>query len=157
LICKLFKNSQQVMNNAASFHVPVQAPRKSSHMKRVLVVDDEALFTELVSATLDRRGEYVTKAVNDPREAISTAREFQPDVILLDVMMPEMDGGDVSRAIEADPILRSVPVIMLTALICEDEVSEDCVATIHNRPALPKPLTADKLVRSIEQSLIGEL
>ena len=145
------------MNSAASFHVPVQTPRKSTYLKRVLVVDDEALFTELVSATLDRRGEYVTKAVNDPREAIDTAREFQPDVILLDVMMPEMDGGDVSRAIEADPMLRSVPVIMLTALISEDEVSENGVATIHNRPALPKPLTADKLIRSIEQSLVGEL
>lgn len=145
------------MNSAASIHVPVQTPRRSTYLKRVLVVDDEALFTELVSATLDRRGEYVTKAVNDPREAIATAREFQPDVILLDVMMPEMDGGDVSRAIEADPILRSVPVIMLTALISEDEVPDDSVAIIHDRPALPKPLTAEKLVRSIEQSLVGEL
>lgn len=145
------------MNNAASLHVPVQPPRQSTYLKRVLVVDDEALFTELVSATLDRRGDYVTKAVNDPREAIAIARDFQPDVILLDVMMPEMDGGDVSRAIEADPMLRSVPVIMLTALISEDEVPEGSVATIHDRPALPKPLTADKLVRSIEQSLVGEL
>ena len=145
------------MNSAASFHLPVQTPRKSTNMKRVLVVDDEALFTELVSATLDRRGEYVTKAVNDPREAIGAAREFQPDVILLDVTMPEMDGGDVSRAIEADPMLRSVPVIMLTALNSEDEIPEDSVAPIHNRPALPKPLTADKLIRSIEQSLVSEL
>lgn len=145
------------MNSAASFQVPVQNPRRSTYLKRVLVVDDEALFTELVSATLDRRGEYVTKAVNDSREAIATARDFQPDVILLDVMMPEMDGGDVSRAIEADPMLRNIPVIMLTALISEDEISEDSVATIHDRPALPKPLTAEKLVRSIEQSLVGEL
>ena len=145
------------MSSAASFHVPVQTRRKPSYLKRVLVVDDEALFTELVSVTLNRRGEYLTKAVNDPREAIATAREFQPDIILLDVMMPEMDGGDVSRAIENDPMLRSVPVIMLTALISEDEVPEGSVACIHNRPALPKPLTAEKLVRSIEQSLIGEL
>ena len=145
------------MNSAASFHVPVQTPQRSADPKKVLVVDDEALFTELVSATLDRRGEYVTKAVNDPREAIATARDFQPDVILLDVMMPEMDGGDVSRAIAADPMLRSVPVIMLTALISDDDAPENGVATIHGRPALPKPLTADKLVRSIEQSLVGEL
>jgi len=123
----------------------------------VLIVDDEPLFTELVKTTLDRRGEYLTKVVNDSRKALDIARDFLPDAILLDVLMPDLDGGEISGLLEQDPILQSVPVIMLTGLISNDEIDEDSVATIHRRPALAKPVTAEKLVRSIEQSLVGEL
>jgi len=145
------------MHSAATLPVPVAIPRRPSYLTRVLIIDDEPLFTELVKTTLDRRGEYVTRVVNDSTTAIEAARDFLPDAILLDVLMPELDGGEVSRLLEEDPILRKVPVIMLTGLISNEEISEDSVATIHRRPALAKPVTAEKLVRSIEQSLVGEL
>ncbi len=145
------------MHSAATIPTPVRVPRRPSYLKKVLIVDDEPLFTELVKTTLDRRGEYLTKVVNDSTTAIEAAREFLPDAILLDVLMPDLDGGEVSGLLEKDPILQNVPVIMLTGLISNDEIGEDSVATIHNRPALAKPVTAQKLVRSIEQCLVGEL
>ena len=145
------------MHSAATIPTPLQIPRRPAYLKKVLIVDDEPLFTELVKTTLDRRGEYLTKVVNDSTVALDAARDFLPDAILLDVLMPDLDGGEISGLLEKDPILRKVPVIMLTGLISNEEIDEDSVATIHNRPALAKPVTAQKLIRSIEQSLVGEL
>ncbi len=145
------------MLSSSTIPNPVQVPRKPAYLKKVLVVDDEPLFTELVKLALDRSGEYLTRVVNDSSRALEEARDFLPDTILLDVVMPDLDGGEISGRLERDPILQNVPVIMLTGLIGNDEIDEDSVATIHSRPALAKPVTAQKLIRSIEQSLIGEL
>ena len=91
---------------ATALPATAQLPRKPSYLKKILVIDDEPLFTELVRVTLDRRGEYLTKVVNDSVEALDTARDFLPDAILLDVVMPDLDGGEVSALLEADPILQ---------------------------------------------------
>lgn len=82
--------------------------------KRILVVDDEPDVTELVSYKLKREG-YEVEVINDPLEIMGKAREFNPDLFVLDIMMPDLDGLKICRMIRADSRLNTVPIIFLTA------------------------------------------
>lgn len=82
--------------------------------KRILVVDDEPDVTELVSYKLKREG-YEVAIINNPLEILGTAREFNPDLFVLDIMMPDLDGLKICRMIRADKKLSRVPIIFLTA------------------------------------------
>lgn len=83
-------------------------------MKKVLVIDDEADITNLVGYSLRAKG-FAVEAVNDPNQSIGVARSFMPDLVILDVMMPELNGLQICRMLRADPKLKAVPVIFLTA------------------------------------------
>lgn len=82
--------------------------------KRILIVDDEPDVTELLSFRLRKEG-YDVQAINDPLLIMGKAREFNPDLFLLDIMMPDLDGLKVCRMIRADRHLASVPIVFLTA------------------------------------------
>ncbi|HID99692.1 MAG TPA: response regulator [Thiotrichaceae bacterium] len=81
----------------------------------ILIVDDEEIGREMLTALLTGQGYQLAFASNG-YEALTQAKQLMPDVILLDVMMPEMDGFEVCRSLRSDPALARVPVIMLTAL-----------------------------------------
>jgi CheY-like chemotaxis protein len=91
---------------------------------RVLVVDDQPTNTMVLASLLSKRG-YETCAVNDSRQVLRTVREFEPEMILLDIAMPYMDGYEVARRIRRDPGLKDVPIIAVTTF-CHAE---------HNRRA----------------------
>lgn len=82
--------------------------------KRILVVDDEPDVTELISYRLKREG-YEVEVINDPLQIMGKAREMNPDLFVLDIMMPDLDGLKICRMIRADSKLSKVPVIFLTA------------------------------------------
>ncbi|HBE36035.1 MAG TPA: adenylate/guanylate cyclase domain-containing response regulator, partial [Cyanobacteria bacterium UBA11368] len=86
----------------------------------ILVVDDTPNNVRLLSVILSKQGYQVRKALNGER-AIAAVQEFPPDLILLDVMMPEMNGYQVCQQLKASPKTRSIPVIFLSAL---DDVSD---------------------------------
>ncbi len=121
--------------------------------KKILLVDDEAGFTNLLKMNLERSGEYEVHVQNDSTQALATARSFQPNIILLDVVMPEMDGGDVQALLEADPNLSKVPIIMLTALVDSTEISAGAVAQSGEQMVMPKPVDLELLKRVIEETL----
>ena len=75
----------------------------NSEKKRILVVDDEPSITRLLKLNLEQTNEYVVRAENDARAAIAAAEEFKPHLILLDVMMPGLDGGELASRFEANP------------------------------------------------------
>jgi len=81
---------------------------------RVLIVEDEPHILLSLEVLLDRAG-YDTASATDGEAGLSLIRRLRPDVILLDIMMPERNGYEVCRAVKSDPELRSIPVIMLTA------------------------------------------
>jgi two-component system phosphate regulon response regulator PhoB len=81
---------------------------------RIFVVDDEQDLTDLLHYQLGKEGFKVTFS-NNPYEALGKARDFSPDLIILDVMMPDLDGFQLLRMIRADNLLQKTPVIMLTA------------------------------------------
>ena len=123
--------------------------------RKVLLVDDEAGFTQLLKMNLERTGKYEVRAENNSTLALSAAKAFKPDAILLDVVMPVMDGGDVQAKLEADPELKDVPVIMLTALVDSTELSEGAVGQAGTSMVLPKPVNLELLLRLLND-VIGD-
>lgn len=85
---------------------------------KILVVEDEAPIQELLQFNLERK-KYRVKVVDSGEEALSMASQFQPDLILLDIMLPGADGLEVCKRLKADPKTERIPIIMLTAL-CEE-------------------------------------
>ena len=83
-------------------------------MHRVLVVDDESDVTELLQYRLEQEG-YRVATLNDPLGFVAKVREFEPDLMLLDVMMPELSGIQLCRIVRADPSMKNIPVIFLSA------------------------------------------
>jgi len=89
----------------------------ASEKRRVLIVDNDHDTTHLVKVLLERTGHYLVLEENDATNAHRSARNFRPDLILLDIVMPETDGGEVAARIEADPELQNTPIIFLTGLV----------------------------------------
>ena len=83
-------------------------------MHRVLVVDDESDVTELLQYRLEQEG-YRVATLNDPLGFVAKVREFEPDLMLLDIMMPELSGIQLCRIVRADPSMKDIPVIFLSA------------------------------------------
>ncbi|MEM9283251.1 MAG: response regulator [Verrucomicrobiota bacterium] len=121
--------------------------------KKVMLVDDEVGFTELLKMNLEKSGDFEVRIENDSTLALNVAREFQPDAVLLDVVMPGMDGGDVQAQFQSDPVLKSVPVIMLTALVDSAELSAGAVAQSGSSVMLPKPVDLPLLLRVLEEAM----
>ena len=84
-------------------------------MPRVLIADDNVQNAELLEAYLDGTG-WDTKLAANGEETLAVAMEWNPDVILLDVMMPKLSGFEVCRRLRADPATRDVAILMVTAL-----------------------------------------
>ena len=100
---------------------------------KVLLIDDEVDFTELLAENLEDSG-YVVRQVNDPTKALAAARSFLPDICVIDLVMPRMDGGDVITALKGDISLSNTPVLMLTALV---EESPDDPGELQMKGGLP--------------------
>ncbi len=120
--------------------------------KRVLIIDDEAAFTRLLKLNLHYMGRYNVEVVNDPGQALPVAQRFHPDVILLDVMMPSVDGGEVARQFQANPALKSTPILFLTAAVKRSEV-ESHHGLIGGLRFISKPVDLQEVVASIEGQL----
>ena len=119
--------------------------------KRILIVDDESGFTRLLKLTLEKTGKYVVREEKDGTLAQEVAREFGPDLILLDIVMPKIDGGDVAGRIKNDPLLKDVRIVFLTAIVSKNEAIPG--GTIGGLPFLAKPITLEGLIQCIEENL----
>ena len=120
--------------------------------RRILIIDDEPKFTKVVRLALEATESYEVRELNDPTMAVQVARDFSPDIILLDVVMPEIDGGDVLSLLSADPVLKNIPVIFVTAIVRKKEVEEH-KGHIGGALFIAKPVTPKDLVQSIEEVL----
>ena len=89
---------------------------------------------------------------NDPATALSAAEEFQPHLILLDVMMPGLDGGDLAACFQASPKLKSVPIVFLTAAVTKGEV-EAGGGQIGGQSFLAKPIVLTEMVACLKHHL----
>ena len=118
---------------------------------RILVVDNEPASTRLVRLTLEKHGLFEVCEINDPQRAVTAAQRFQPGLILLDVEMPAMDGGEVARALRDQQGLGKVPIVFMTSLISETEAAHNIFC--NGSRVLAKPITAAKLVRCVAELL----
>lgn len=119
--------------------------------RRILIVDDDANSTHLVKILLERSGPYLVLEENDATKADQTAHNFKPDVILLDIIMPKMDGGELATQIEADRELHDTPIIFLTALVTHGEAKRGL--HIQGHPLVAKPISIPELIEAIEKHL----
>ena len=117
--------------------------------KRIFIVDDESGFTRLLKLTLERTGRYLVREENDGAGAWLAARDFKPDLIFLDIVMPKADGGEVGQQIRSDPALSNVPIIFLTAIVSKGETGHE----IGGFPFLSKPVSLDEITACIEEHL----
>lgn len=113
---------------------------------RILVVDDEAYITRELKAQLEHTGRFEVQAENSGRAALDAVRAFHPDMAILDVMMPDMDGGELKFQIQQIPEFRSMPIAYLTAAIGHGE---------HNGKELfiEKPVEIDRIINVIDRQL----
>jgi CheY-like chemotaxis protein len=122
--------------------------------KRILAVDDQASNTRLVKLCLEGTHQYLVREENDPKAALAAGEEFQPDLILLDVMMPGLDGGDLAACFQASPTLKAVPIVFLTAAVTKAEV-EAGRGNIGGQAFLAKPIVLTEMVACLKQHLGG--
>jgi CheY-like chemotaxis protein len=119
-------------------------------VNRILIVDDEEVVARSLKLNLESAASYEIRMENDPAAAIAAAVEFDPDVILMDVMMPGMDGGELAEKFRADPRFSHVPIIFLTAILSNDETQGRKVC-VGNEMFMAKPVNTEELIRSIEK------
>lgn len=121
-------------------------------MAKILIVDDEVQATTLLDMLLTSRG-YTTVAVNESSQAIDVARETDPDLIILDLMMPDPDGFKVCRMLRADSRFMLTPILIITAL--DDTDSRIVAFGAGADDYLIKPYNVDELI-SIIKALLHE-
>lgn len=129
--------------------VPAGAPTKA---KRILIVDDEVSFARMVKMNLEKTGAFEVRTENLAGSALAAAREYRPDLIILDVIMPTMDGGDVASQIKRDRQLRGTPIIFLTATVSKREAGEGGLNS-GGELFLAKPVSIETLVARINEQL----
>lgn len=120
--------------------------------KRILMVDDEAPITRMMRRNLEATGRFEVLDVNDPTQALQLARQFRPDLALLDVMMPGKDGGELAADFKEDPQLSRMPVVFLTAIVSRNEVNPTG-SVIGEHTFLAKPVKLDELLACIDAQL----
>ncbi len=116
--------------------------------KKILLVDDESGFTRLLRLTLPA---YEVREENNPLKALQTAKDFQPDMIFLDVIMPEADGGTIAAQIREEPTLKNVPIVFLTAIVSKDEAQNR--REVGGCEFLAKPVSRDQVEACIRKHL----
>ena len=120
--------------------------------KRILAVDDEADVLMILRTALQSEG-YEIKTASNGEDAVAAAQESPPDLIILDVMMPGMDGFDVLAELKKDEATSTIPVIMLTGVSDRKKIQEALDTGIDYY--IIKPFEFEDLISKVEQALAG--
>lgn len=120
--------------------------------KKILIVDDENDMLMVLEKRLSSAGYNVIKA-NNGNDAIRLAREEHPDLIVLDIVMPEIDGSVVAEILKQDVNTKSIPIIFLTCLLTKKE--ETILGhEIHGHFFIAKPFDQDELLKEIKKTIV---
>lgn len=120
---------------------------------RVLVIDDDRNATRVSRLILERTGHYEVRELNDPKRALPAAREFAPHLILLDVCMPNIEGGKVAETIGSDPTLGATPIVFLTCIVTPAEAGNSGTVIIGRHEYIAKPVRPETLIACVERNL----
>jgi two-component system, OmpR family, response regulator len=124
----------------------------NNQRKRILVVDDESSITRLLKLNLEHTGDYEVATENVSQAALAAAERFQPDLILLDVIMPGMDGGHLASMLQESPRLKGVPIVFLTAAVTREELHERRTG-VGGLPFLAKPVNLQEVLTCLHHHL----
>jgi len=120
--------------------------------KKILLVDDEPETLGFMASTLGRH-DYEVISASCGERAIELAKQLKPDLIILDVIMPDMDGGDVAAALKSEQATQNIPIIFLTGILAKDE--ETSRRTTGSRHVLAKPVSSAELLSAVEKVFPG--
>jgi len=119
-------------------------------IKEILIVDDDKVILRTLEKILLSAG-YSVIPLSLGREAIRIAKERSPDLIILDIMMPDMDGGDVAFILKNNPETKNIPIVFLSSLVTKRE--EQSSSKKHGIYFIAKPFERDELLRQIRKYL----
>jgi CheY-like chemotaxis protein len=125
--------------------------------KTILIVDDEPEFLKMVKMRLDANG-YTVLTASDGQTGVAKAKQLVPDLILIDIMMPNMSGGDVVHLLKADLKTANIPVIFITAVLGRVEEEQNQQINVNNKfyPAISKPFDPEKFLKKIQEALLNK-
>ena len=126
----------------------------NGNKKKVLVVDDEVDLTLLLKTLLEKSGNFSVRTENDATRAVATALEFKPDLILLDVIMPGMNGKQIAEMIQADKNLVNSKIIFFTALLGQNDTGATG-KMVDGTIRLSKLVSARNVVNCVEHYLVN--
>jgi CheY-like chemotaxis protein len=134
--------SWKIMNRAIEANF---SPEAAERLEKpwILIIDNNRDFTYSAKRALETTDRYSVCEENNPSKAHQTAQNLKPDLILLDVAMPETDGGEVAARIQSDPALHRIPIVFLTALVMKAE--ERSGLRIQGHPFLAKAYQSSRV------------
>lgn len=118
--------------------------------KKILIVDDEESLAMVFKSLIENTGKYEVCKETRGSKAFNAAKKFKPDLVLLDIMMPDIDGGEVARQLKKDPDTRDIPIVFISAAITKEEENEQGIIK-GGHPILAKPVPMEKLLATIEK------
>ncbi len=121
----------------------------SEGLKTILIAEDDPHIQELALMALESVGGFSVIACDDGQTSIAKARHARPDLIILDWMMPRMNGGEALAALRADPQTRDIPVIFMTAKVRSEDI--DRMRALGALDVIPKPFNAMDLPRRVQE------
>lgn len=120
--------------------------------KTILIIDDDVNYTKLVKVYLEKTGKYEVAIENDGGKYLSAANQAKPNLILLDLMMPNIDGGEVAQGIKSDKNLKNTPIIFVTSMVKKtDAVTKTGDKSGHTY--LSKSVSTTDLIKKIEEMI----
>ncbi len=121
--------------------------------KKILIVDDEIKLCRILKLNLEETGKYEVQTESNSTKVVATVFAFHPDLIVLDFVMPEMDGGDVLKQLESNAKTKNIPIIFLTAVATKEDTN-DQGSVIGGHFVIAKPVDMDELIEAIERKLL---
>ena len=123
--------------------------------KKILIVDDEVAFTQMVRLNLEGTGKYKVRVENKGTYAVSIVKEFKPDLILLDIIIPDVAGSEIAAQLKEDESTKHIPVVFLTALVTKKEERADGNSRriVGGNTFVAKPVNLKDLISCIDLTL----
>lgn len=119
---------------------------------KVLMIDDDVKFLELVKLNLEDNEEFEVRAETKGSVALSAAKIFHPDIIILDIVMSDQDGSSVAKQLKADIKTKNIPIIYLSGILKENE-EKSPRGFLGEYPCLAKPVSTKKIINCIKNTL----
>jgi two-component system, OmpR family, response regulator len=119
---------------------------------KILIIDDEVNLTKMLKLNIEETDKYEVMTLNDGTKAINIISDFMPDLLLLDVMMPNIQGNEIADQVIQNKDLEHIKIIFLTAIVTKNEVP-DSSKTIGGRKFIAKPVKLNELLEAIEEEL----
>ena len=120
--------------------------------RKILIIDDEKEFAQMVKLNLESTNRYEVRTESKGSQGLSVAQAFKPDLILLDVIMPDMAGSEVARRLKDDHSTNHIPIVFLTATVLKEEI-ESRGSVIGGNLFIAKPANVDEIIQCIEKNI----